>query len=115
MAGQRPGEYKRAGFVGVFGQEHGEGFGADFGQEGGSGLAALRVYAHVERAFVFQRKATGGVVELHRGDAEVGKDEVSAGEALGAEDLGEAGEVAAVGCEGGRAETEGAQASFGLR
>lgn len=64
---------------------------------------------------VFHGETAGRIVELHRGDAEIGEDEVDAAQTGGREHLRESGEVAVVGGEKLRAKAQCAQAGLGLR
>ena len=79
------------------------------------GFAARRVHPHVERTGLLVAEAAIGIVQLHRGHAEVREDQVRGGEPFGGEHLRQAGEVAVVRDEGLRAEAGRAQARFGAR
>ena len=50
-------------------------------------------------------KSARGIVQLHRGNAQIGKDQIDGGELAVREDLGQAGKIAAVGGEYFRPET----------
>jgi len=63
---------------------------------------------------VLHRKPPRRVVKLHRGDAQVGDNEINARQFRRGEDLGEAGEIGAVGRERIRAEAEEAETGLGL-
>lgn len=114
-AGEKGRERGGVRLVGIFGKERGEGGRKDFFEKGGGWLATGWVHSHIERAGVFHGKTTRRIVDLHGGDAEIGEDEIDAAEPDGGEDLGQAGEVTAVGGEGIRPEAKGAQAGFGFR
>src|ERR1035437_2089614 len=77
-----------------------------------AGLAGLGGHAHAQRPFVFHRKPPRRVVELHRGDAKVDDNEIDARQFRPGEDLGEAGEIGAMGGESLRAEAEEAWAGL---
>ncbi len=96
FAGQREGEHMRVGFVGVFGQKSFELGRAQFCEQVGSGLAALRVHPHVERAVAFGGETARWIVQLHRGDAEVGEDDVDTGDLAVRQNFWQASEITPV-------------------
>jgi len=112
FSSENGGKFIRARFIGILLEQTGKGCGVDFLQEGGSGLAALRIHAHVERAIVLDGKTAHRVIDLHGGNAEVGEDEIGAGELAGGEGLGQAREIGAMGGENFRAESQRAEAGF---
>ena len=86
----------------------------EFGEERGGGETALGVHAEVEGAIDFEREPAGGVIDLHRGDAEIGEDEIGAlGGGFGEEFL-EASEVHSADEKGVGGEAEGTEAGFGF-
>ena len=114
FSGQGRGERVGVGFVGVFRQQRGERGGRNFFQQHCGGLAAVRIHAHVERAGELDGEAACRIVNLHRGDAEVGEDQIRAGDFRLGEHLRQPREVAPVGGESFRAETKRAKTTFGL-
>ena len=59
-----------------------------------SRLSALRIHPQVERPVVFRGEAARGIVQLHRGNAEIREDDVGAVEPVARQRLRQAGEVA---------------------
>ena len=114
MAGEeRAGEQCGVGLVGVFGEKLRELRLGERGEQCGCGLAALGVHAEVERAVLFEGETARGVVDLHRGDAEVGEDRVRAAD--GRQHLREAGEVRAMHGQRFIGEAERPQPRFAFR
>ena len=78
-------------------------------------LTPLRVHPHVERPDALVAEAAIGIVELHRGDAEVRQNHIGVFETLGREGLRQAGEVGVARDERVGAETGRAQVRFRAR
>ena len=70
------------------------------------------VHPHIERPIVLVADAAGGVVDLHAGNAEVGKDNVVTVDLFWAQDIGDAGEIHVVHSEGRRVAAETAAGLF---
>ena len=101
--------------VGVLAQKRREALPGDSGEEVGGGEASRRVHPHVERAVRLERESARRVVELHRGDAEVGEDEVDGRQAQLSEDLREAREAGPPDGQDLLAEAEPPKARLGSR
>ena len=101
--------------VGVLFQELRQLVFAETGQEQRRRLSASRIHAHVERPRRLVGEAARRVVELHRRDAEIGEDDVGAGEPFLRQHVRQAREVAAARREPIRAEPRRAQAGLGAR
>src|SRR5262249_61816790 len=65
---------------------------------------------HVERAIEFRGKAARGIVELHRGNAEISQDHIHVWDIRISEHFWEAGKVCAMGGENIRTKAESAEA-----
>lgn len=105
----------RVRLVGVFREGGGEFFRGDAGEPVGRGGRTRGVEAKIERAVGFEGEATRRVVDLHRGNAEVGEDRVDAfAEAVLGEHFGQAGEIGAHGREHVFAPAGGAEAGGGF-
>ena len=63
-------------------------------------MAALGIQTQIQRALVLQGKAAGWIVQLHRGNAQIGQDQIDPGEFGGGQNLRQSGEVAAMSGEG---------------
>ena len=113
--GERTGEQLGVGLVGIFGECRRQFFGGDFGEPVSGGRRAGRVEAQVERAVGFKGEAALGVVDLHRGNAEVGEEGVGAVQPELGQHFRQAGEVGADCGEDVFAPTGGAQAGDGFR
>jgi hypothetical protein len=114
MTSRSAGDLRRIGFIGQVLEQVGEVIGRQSGEQFGSRLAAVRVHAHVQGAIEFCGETASRIVELHRGNAEVGEDDVNAGKLCIGKDFGKAGEVGAMSGENIRAKAEGSEASFGF-
>ena len=64
------------GLVGIFAKDFCERFGGNSCEPYRGGKAAGGVHSHVERTLLFAGEAALRVVELHRGDAEIGEDRI---------------------------------------
>ena len=115
FSGQRRGESRRVWFVGIGCEQFRERGGFDFLQQRGRGLAALRIHAHVERAVELHGKTARRIVNLHRGNAEVGENQIRAGDFIRRQHLRQPGEIAAVRGENCFAKTQRPQARLGFR
>ena len=102
-------------FVGVLAEKGYEALPGDSCEEVGGGEASRRVHPHVERAVRLERESARRVVELHRGDAEVGENEVDGRQAQLSEDFREAREAGPPDGQGVLAEAEPAKARLGSR
>ena len=80
-------------FVGVGQEKRSEFLRGNFLQPMRGRDPARRIHAHVERTFVFERKAAVRIVELHGGSSEVGQDEVGAAVTASRQSGGESGKV----------------------
>ena len=76
------------------------------------GFTTRRVHPHVEGTGLLVTEAAIGIVELHRGDAQVRKDQIRARESLTGEHLRQTGEVSVMCDERLGAETGRAQLCF---
>lgn len=66
----------------------------------GGGLFETVIHTHIEGAIVFVAHTAGGIVDLHTRNAEVCENYVAGGEAFLFENLGDAGEIAAMKTDG---------------
>ena len=107
------GEERGVGLVGVFGEKLRELRLGERREQRGGGLAALGVHPQVERAVLLEGETARGIIDLHRGDAEVGEDGVRAADRR--EHLGEACEVLAMHDERSTGEAECTQPRFAFR